>query len=127
MTRLDFIKLALHNLKAGSNVHTSIQFIKRTVSTFPLDSTNIKFTGITSEQLNEAATRETVVKYLVKEQVFDIVLKNLKDYMHQIQTKTNMSLETKHKHFSHKEWIDVTLGLVEFVIVNSKSSNLDFD
>jgi hypothetical protein len=46
-SRLDFVKLALENLKQGISVHTSIVFIRRMLRSFPLDNvSNQKFTGM---------------------------------------------------------------------------------
>lgn len=48
--------------------------------------------------------------------------------MKSVQALSGFSIDTKlpGSTFSHKERIDAIMDLIEFLIVNSKSSNLDF-
>jgi hypothetical protein len=59
-----------------------------------------------------------------------MILSNANSYMKSLQQSeiSNFTIDSKlpGNPFTHKERIDGIMGLVEFLIVNSKSSNLDF-
>jgi hypothetical protein len=69
-----------------------------------------------------------VISNLISEKIFDLVLSNAESYMKSVQPLSGFSIDTKlpMSSFSHKERIDAIMDLIEFLIVNSKNSNLDF-
>lgn len=81
-----------------------------------------------NNSVTESSTRERIISFLITEKIYDLVLSNAETYMKSVQSEPNMSVDTKlaGSPFTHKERIDMIMGLIEFLIVNSKSSNLDF-
>ena len=78
--------------------------------------------------MNESSTRERIISFLIQEKIFDLVLSNAESYINSAQSVPNFLPETKlpGNPFTHKERIDMIMDLLECLIVNSKSSNLDF-
>ena len=76
----------------------------------------------------ESSTRERIISFLIQEKIFDLVLSNAESYIKFAQSIPNVNSETKlpGSTFTHKERIDMIMDLIECLIVNSKSSNLDF-
>lgn len=114
-------------------MQTSVLFIRRILKTFNLDLvSSTKFTGTQTQNnsLTEQSTRERVIQFLIQENIYDLVLSNAETYMKSCQAVDNFSVDTRvapSSPFTHKDRIDATMNLIEFLIVNSKSSNLDFN
>ena len=82
--RLDFIKLALENLKNGISVQTSLLFIKRVLLTFNLDNqSTTKYSGTTQQsvQITDQSPREKVIQQLIQEKLFDLIISNVQRYI----------------------------------------------
>lgn len=124
------MKIALDNLKAGVSVQTSILFIRRVLKTFNLDAASSKFSGTLQQNhsLTEQSTRERVVQWLIQEKIYELLHQNADFYMKQAQAQTDLQVDSRVSGslFTHKERIDTLIALIEFLIVNSKASNLDF-
>jgi len=68
-----------------------------------------------------------VIQQLVQEKLFDLIILNAQKYIKLAKSLPECTLETKVVGFyTHKERIDSVFNLIEFLIVNSKSSNLEF-
>lgn len=71
-------------------------------------------------------SRERIIYSLVQEKFFDYIIKNASTYIRRAALMPERNVEMKVGGWTHKEQIDQFLNLIEFFIVNSKKSNLEF-
>lgn len=69
-----------------------------------------------------------MIQQLIQEKLFDLIISNAQRYIKLANSLLECTLDTKvvgvH---THKERIDSVFNLIEFLIVNSKNSNLEFN
>lgn len=69
-----------------------------------------------------------MIQQLIQEKLFDLIISNAQRYIKLANSLPECTLDTKvvgvH---THKERIDSVFNLIEFLIVNSKNSNLEFN
>lgn len=64
---------------------------------------------------------------MVTDKIFDLIIKNAALYIKKAAVVVEKSVEMKVGNWSHREHIDLFFNIIEFLIVNSKKSNLEFN
>ena len=69
-----------------------------------------------------------MIQQLIQEKLFDLIISNAQRYIKLANSLPECTLDTKVVGvYTHKERIDSVFNLIEFLIVNSKNSNLEFN
>lgn len=86
-------------------------------------------------------TREAIIKQLLEQDIFQKLISNAQHYQAsakaqlsaaKLQDPENSANIADHDrklsegHWSHKEYIDIFMGCIEFLITNSKNGNLSY-